>query len=171
MRTLRSSSTGTIETAPGWCTRSRWNVDPSGASNVPTATEIRVPVWTDLSASLRNGVNLQQARLATLGPGEGGAHQFPEQRMGTVGAAPELGVGLGADPERVARQLDELDQPVVGRRSRAAQAGLLQASAVAGVELVAVPVPLVDDRLAVGPGHLRTRLELGRVQAQPHRAA
>ena len=40
---------------------------------------------------------------------------------GPVGPALELGVGLGADPERVAAQLDELDEPAVGRRARAAR--------------------------------------------------
>src|SRR5205807_1222246 len=101
--------------------------------------------WTARSASLRNRVNLQQARLAAFGPGQGGAHQLPEQRMGTVGATLELGVGLGADPEGVTRQLDELHQAIVGRRTRAAKARLLEAGAVAGVELVSVPMALVDD--------------------------
>ena len=40
---------------------------------------------------------------------------------GPVGPALELGVGLGADPERVVGQLDELDQAAVGRQARAAR--------------------------------------------------
>jgi hypothetical protein len=45
---------------------------------------------------------------------QGRADQLAEQRVGPVGPALELGVRLGTDPERVAGQLDELDQPIVG---------------------------------------------------------
>ena len=41
--------------------------------------------------------------------------QLAEQRVRPVRPALELGVGLGAHPEGVAGQLDELDQPAVGR--------------------------------------------------------
>ena len=58
---------------------------------------------------------------------EGGADQLAEQRVRPVGAALELGVGLRADPERVVGELDELDQPPVGRRAAAAQPGRLEA--------------------------------------------
>ncbi len=46
--------------------------------------------------------------LAPLGPLEGGPEQVSKERVGTVGTAFELGVRLGADPERVLAQLDEL---------------------------------------------------------------
>src|SRR5437870_4840669 len=158
-----SSTTGTIDTAPGWWTSSRSNSSPSGSAKVPTPTEIRWPPKTSRSASLRNGVKLQQARTPALGPGQSGAHQLPEQGVGAVGPALELGMGLSADPERVAFELDELHQAVVGRGTGAAQARLLETGPVAGVELVAVAVTLVDDRLPVGGCHLRSGLELGRV--------
>ena len=61
-------------------------------------------------------------RLAPFGPVQRRGHQIPEQRVGPVGPALELGMGLGADPERVLAQLDELDQAAVGRGARADQA-------------------------------------------------
>ena len=48
------------------------------------------------------------------------------------------------------RELHELDEPVVGRRARADEPGLLEPAAVAVVHLVAVTVPLVHDLFAVG---------------------
>ena len=87
----------------------------------------------------------RQARQTTLGPVAGRLHERGEQRVRPVGAALELGVGLGAHEERVTRQLDELDQPVVGRGARADEPGLLEPAAVLVVDLVAVPVALVDD--------------------------
>src|SRR5436309_7686659 len=96
---------------------SRSNSSPSGDRKVATATVMRLPRWTVRSASFRNRVNRvqrDQPRLAALGPDERGADQLAEERMGAVGPALELGVGLGADPEGVAGQLDELDQAVVG---------------------------------------------------------
>src|SRR5439155_9032234 len=110
------SITGTTETAPGWWTMSRSNSLPSGATNVPTATLISGPRWTIRSERFWNPVNVDEPRGAAFGPGQRSADQRPEQRMGPVGSALELGVGLGADPEDVAGQLDELDQAIVGRR-------------------------------------------------------
>src|SRR5690606_15396323 len=72
-----------------------------------------------------------------------------EQRMGVVGAAPELGMGLGGDEERMVDQLDELDEVVVGRQPRQPHARRLQVLAVAVVHLPAVAVALVDELLAV----------------------
>ena len=40
---MLDGATGTIDTAPGWWTRSRLNVVPSGPSNVPRPTEINDP--------------------------------------------------------------------------------------------------------------------------------
>ena len=60
------------------------------------------------------GVELEQVGRPALGSGQGGGHERLKERMGAGGAALELGMGLGADPERVAGELDELDQPVVG---------------------------------------------------------
>ena len=91
--------------------------------------------------------------------------------MRTVGAALELGMGLRAHPVRVVGELDELDEPPVGRRARADEAVLGEAGPVVGVELVAVAVALAHHRLAVGGGDLGARLEHGVVGAEAHRAA
>ena len=45
---------------------------------------------------------------------QGGADQLSEQRMGTVGAALELRMGLRADPIWMVGELDELDETSVG---------------------------------------------------------
>src|SRR5437763_3256877 len=165
------SMTGTTETAPGWWTMSRSNSVPSGAAKVPTATVISGPRWTVRSERFWNPGNVDEPRGTAFGPGHGRANQLPEQRMGSVGAALELGVGLGGDPERMAGQLDELDQAVVGRRPRTAQPGVLQPAAIAGVDLQAVAVPLVHDGLPVGGLDLRAAGQLGRPGPGPHGAA
>src|SRR5207249_5604405 len=134
-------------------------------------TVIRLPPWTSRSASLRNRLNLDEPWRAALGPDERGPHQLTEQRMGPVGPALELRVGLRADPERVARQLDELDEAVVGRHTRAPHPALLQPCAVARVHLVAVPVTFVYELLAIRGRDLRTRQQPGRVHPEAHRAA
>src|SRR5690242_1290364 len=59
------------------------------------------------------GVHGEEVRRAVLGPLERSADELAEQRRRAVRAALELGVGLGADPERVTLELDELDEPVV----------------------------------------------------------
>ncbi len=48
--------------------------------------------------------------------------------MRSVGPALELRVSLCAYPERMTRQLDELDQATVGRHPRADQPGLFEAA-------------------------------------------
>src|SRR5436305_10175639 len=122
--TSPSGVTGTTTTAPGWWTTSRSNSLPSGSTNVPNPADTSVPAHCGRSPTLRKpieseseggGVELQQPGGSTLGPAQGGGHEGGEQGVGPVGAALELGMGLGANPERVVGQLDELDQPVVGR--------------------------------------------------------
>ena len=50
---------------------------------------------------LADGLDVDEVRVAPLGPGQRGADELAEQRVGPVGAALELGVGLGPHPERV----------------------------------------------------------------------
>src|SRR5690606_33586015 len=57
---------------------------------------------------------------------QGGGDQPDEERVGCVGAALELRVGLRTDPEGVVGQLDELDKAAVRGQARAAQAAVLQ---------------------------------------------
>ena len=109
----------------------------------PKLAERRSPP-TSVQRDGLEGVEVEQSRRSAFRSGQGGGDEAAEQRVGPVGPALELRVGLGAHPERVAGQLDELDQPVVGRGPRAHQAGLLQPGPVAGVDLVAVAVALVD---------------------------
>ena len=59
-------------------------------------------------------------------PGQGRVDQLSEQRVRSIGAALELGMGLRADPERVVLQLDELHQATIGRQAAATQAGSLR---------------------------------------------
>ena len=124
--TLRSASTGTIVTAPGWCTMKRSKDSPSGARISACPTVKIQPRNTSTSDTRRNGgrgvwhgdlghaIEVEQVRLAPLRPVERGRHQFTEQGVGPIRSALELGVSLGADPERVVAQLDELDQAPVG---------------------------------------------------------
>jgi hypothetical protein len=59
-------------------------------------------------------VELDEVRLATLGPVHRRADQLAEEGVGPFRPALELRMGLGAHPEGVTRKLDELDQSAVG---------------------------------------------------------
>ena len=54
------------------------------------------------------GVNLEQLRVTTLRPVQRRFQKGPEQGCRAVGAALELGVGLGGAPKRVVVEFDEL---------------------------------------------------------------
>ena len=71
--------------------------------------------------------DVDEARVASLGTDQRRAQQLAKERVGLVGPALELRVGLGPHPEGVAGQLDELDQTTVGRNARADQARVLEA--------------------------------------------
>jgi hypothetical protein len=120
------------------------------------------------------GVGLdRQSRRSPFGAIGRGPHDRREERVRAVGPALELGVRLGRDEEGVrrARQLDELDEPLVGRGARAHEPRLLEPLAVLVVDLVPVTVPFVHDVLAVRSVHDRAGRELRRVRAEAHRAA
>src|SRR5665213_1095118 len=179
--TVRASVTATTATAPGWRTMSRSKGTPSGSRNVARCTRMNQPRWTvssprgvktgrsvpGASPASADGTDVDQVRVPALGPGQSGADQLPEQRVGLVGAALELGMGLGPDPERVARQLDELDQPAVGRDAGTDQTGCFEMPAVAGIHLVAVAVALGHHYVAVGPGHLGRRRQPRVIGTEP----
>ena len=82
-------------------------------------------------------------------PLERGGHELPEHRLGAVRARLELGVVLRGHEEGVVGQLDHLDEAVVGRGPAEHQAVVLEAPAQQVVDLVAVPVALVDHGLVV----------------------
>ena len=67
------------------------------------------------------------------------------------------------------RNLDHLDQ-VVHRQSRETQSGLFEARAIVVVDLVAVPVPLLDCLRAIHLGRERALDQRYRLRAEPHRA-
>src|SRR5256714_6263393 len=121
------------------------------------------PIGTqiDQQAARRSlGRRLRLGLVPRLGRDLGGAarsalgrrpHELSEQRRRAIGARLELGMELGRHEERVdvARKLGHLDQPVVRRRARAHEPGGLEPLAQEVVDLVAVAVALVDDRLPV----------------------
>src|SRR5688572_4961208 len=82
----------------------------------------------------------------------------------------ELRVELHADEPRMARQLDDLDQAVL-RERRDREPGLLHGLEVIVVELVAVPVALVDHVAAVNLAGQRAGEDPGFLRAEAHRAA
>jgi hypothetical protein len=79
-------------------------------------------------------------------------------------------VVLRRDEERVVVDLDDLDQPLVRRRTRADEARGLEPPAQEVVDLVAVAMALIDDRFAVDLARPRVRMQLDRVGAQAHGA-
>ena len=119
---LEGRAVGPLEGADGqaddvarWTTASpRWRNPP-----VPRVGHAVRVAW--LRRGGRLDVEVEQVRVAALGPGQRGADELAEQRRRALGPALELGVGLGADPERVALELDELDEAAVGRGARAAR--------------------------------------------------
>src|SRR6478735_12096293 len=102
---------------------------------------------------------------------EGRGHETVEQGMRPLGPSLELRVELARHEPRVVLQLDDLDEPPVGRLPGQQHARRLERLAIAVVDLEAVAVPLVDDLLAVDRGGLRAGCQLGGVQAQAHRPA
>src|SRR5215207_2352 len=192
IRNARSSSSrASTPTAPVWSTYSRtisWPPNSKAARRMsqtrPSKTRslARTGTSTDWSASgsirsptvVRSSSAIvdieQEARLL---PFECGADESAEQRVRVVRAAAQLGVRLSAHVERmhVAGQLDELDEVPVGRHARERHAGVGDAVAVRVVHLVAVAMALGDLGRAVELGCDGAVGELGRVEAEAHRAA
>ncbi len=71
----------------------------------------------------------------------------PEQGVGLVGAALQLGVELDAHEPGVVGQLHDLHQPFVGGLTARIRPAASSRLAVEVVELIAVAVALVDDFL------------------------
>src|SRR5690606_19614513 len=82
----------------------------------------------------------------------------------------ELRVKLRSQEPRVIRQLDDLDEPV-DRHPGEDETRLLETLHIAVVELVAMPVTLVDHVPAVDRPHEGRALELAALRPEPHRAA
>ena len=108
--------------------------------------------------------------VLTLGRALGGSgDEVAEQRRGALGAGLELGMKLRGDEEGVALQLDRLDEALVRRGAGHRQASALEALAQQVVDLIAVSVALVDDRLTIDLTRSRARVKLDRVSAEAHR--
>src|SRR5207253_10240054 len=97
--------------------------------------------------------------------------ELAEERRGPRGARLELGVELARDEPRMVRKLDDLDEPAFVHGSGDDEPRLDELRPVVVVHLVAVPVPLVDDRLTVGLAGARPLRDLDRLRAEAHRAA
>ena len=83
----------------------------------------------------------------------------------------DLRMELHGEIPRVPGDFRDLDELAVGRTSRDLHAVLEQRRLVQAVELVPVPVPFMDDLVAVEPEGERIRREPAGVAAEPHRAA
>ena len=70
---------------------------------------------------------------------------------------------LARDEPRVIRELDDLDEPALLERPRDDEARFDEQRAEVVVDLVPVPVPLVNDGLAVRVVRLRIGIALGRM--------
>src|SRR6266849_10521969 len=98
-------------------------------------------------------------------------HERGEERMGIPRPRPELWVELSGHEVRMIRDFDDLDQLLLGPDPRDAQAVLLQFLEVVVVDLVAVPVTLVYDRLGVDAGRRATLGEDDGIEPESHGAA
>src|SRR5439155_1998780 len=110
-------------------------------------------------------------RHAGPGPGERGADEFAEERRGTRRSRLELRMELARDDPRVVRKLHDLDEPSLLERPGDDEPGVHEHRPVVVVHLVAMAVPLVDDRVAVRFARARAVRNLDRLRTQPHRAA
>src|SRR5690606_15572781 len=80
-------------------------------------------------------------------------------------------VELDADEPRVVRTLDNFRQAAVRAHAGEDETALLQRLHIMAVDFVAVPVALADLFGAVDAAHDAIAVELGRIGAEPHRAA
>ena len=111
------------------------------------------------------------ARSRDAGTLERRADEVAEERRRPHRARLELRVELAGDEPRVVGQLDDLDEPALLVRARDDEARVDEPRPEVVVDLVAMPVALVDDRLAVRVARPRALGELDRLRAEPHRAA
>src|SRR5689334_3448432 len=91
--------------------------------------------------------------------------------MGLERAAFKLGVELDSDEPFAVRTFDDFRQLVVRRHTGEDQAGSFERVAIMDIDLVAMPMPLTDEVLAVDRADDAVAVELRRIGAEPHRAA
>src|SRR5437899_600133 len=111
MAVARSADTGTTTTAPGWRTTTRRARSPSGASIVSSSIDRNPAFATSVELVTRNPLTAHHGSRdvgdrplgegepwrAALGPEPARLDERREQRMGAVGPALELRMGLGRD--------------------------------------------------------------------------
>ena len=102
---------------------------------------------------------------------EGRADEPAEERGRPRRARLELRVELARDEPGMVGQLDDLDEPPLLERAGDDEPVRDELFAVLVVHLVAVPVALVDRRLAVDLARARLLAELDGLRPEPHRAA
>src|SRR5919106_5666000 len=108
-------------------------------------------------------------RLSLVAPVvEGRFHEAGEEGVGIPRARAELGVELTGHEVGMVRQLDDLDQLLLGPDPGDREPVLLEALEIVVVDLVAVSVPFLDDPLPVEPRGARPLGQEDRIQAQPH---
>ena len=91
--------------------------------------------------------------------------------MRVVRAGVELRMGLRGEEVRMIRQLEHLDDAAVRRHAAQAHTGVCQRGAVVVVDLVAVAVALVDERLAIELKGAGIRVQTAGVRAEAERTA
>src|SRR5450759_4862570 len=111
-------------------------------------------------------LHLVDAALQKCGP-----YEVPEQRVRAVGPRAELWMELACDKPRVIRELDDLDQPSIGRHAAEHHTRVAHHLAILVVELEAMAVALVNDLFAVSLVGQRAWEQPARVQAESHRPA
>src|SRR5437868_3099238 len=100
---------------------------------------------------------------------ESRAHEIAEERVRAVGSRAKLRVELARDKPGVVGQLDDLDEPSIGRHAAEHHARFAHHLAVLVVELEAVAMALVHDLFPIRLVGAGAWLELAWVQAEPHR--
>src|SRR4051794_9251127 len=99
------------------------------------------------------------------------ADELAEERRRAGRPRLELRMELAGDEPRVTRELDDLDQPPLLEGPADDEPGVDESRPEVVVDLVAVAVPLVDDRFRVRLLRAGARGELDRLRAEPHRPA
>src|SRR5207249_10822812 len=100
-----------------------------------------------------------------------GADELAEERRRACRARLELRMELARDEPRMVGQLDDLDETPLVDGARDDEPRLHEPRPEMVVDLVAVAVTLVEDRLAVRPARTRLLRDLDRLRAEAHRAA
>src|SRR5262245_66593011 len=121
-------------------------------------------LWRSGTLPEAGSVGLHQPALLHRSPDERG-----EQRMRLERPRFELGVELHADEPGMVLVLDHLRQQPVRRHAGKPHAVLLEATAITGINLVAVTVALGNlGGTIVDLAHTAAALELRRLGAEPH---